>query len=141
MLRRVRPFWPPAPQSAIDALYATGYFLLAERHVTHARSVFRGMIHLAPEDERGWLALGACYEAQHPDLSLRLYEGARQAMPYAPRCELARARILRRRGRFADARLAVGVASRGAQRARDAELQAVIAREWVKIDDISAQGE
>jgi len=132
MNRSVRPFWPPAPRSAVDALYATGYFLFTKRQVTHARSVFRGMIHLAPEDERGWLALGACYEAQHPDLALRLYEAARQSTPSAPRCELARARILRSRGRLSEARYALTEAARGAQQARDADLQALIAREWVK---------
>jgi len=134
MLRRVRPFWPPAPRSAVDALYATGYFLFAEQHVMHARAVFRGMIHLAPDDERGWLALGACYEAQHPDLALRLYESARQSTSFAPRCELARARILRARGRLSEARQALTEAAIGAQHARDVELQSVIAREWVKMD-------
>jgi predicted Zn-dependent protease len=141
MIRRARPFWPKAPQSAVDALYATGYFLFAEDQVTHARSVFRGMIHLAPDDERGWLALGACYEPQYPDLALRLYEAARQSAPFAPRCELARARILRSRGRLAEARQALAEAARGARQARDAELQSVIARERVKVDERRAQEE
>jgi tetratricopeptide (TPR) repeat protein len=132
MIRRVRPFWPKAPSGAVEALYATGYFLFAERQLTHARAVFRGMIHLAPHDERGWLALGACYEAQHPDWALRLYEAARQSTAGAPRCDLARARILRSRGRLSEARQALSEAAQGAQRVRDADLQAVIAREWVK---------
>jgi predicted Zn-dependent protease len=135
MIRRVHPFWPKAPRSTVDALYATGYFLFAEDQLTHARSVFRGMIHLAPDDERGWLALGACYESQYPDLALRLYEAARQSAPFAPRCELARARILRSRGRLFEARQALAEAARGAREARDAELQSVIARERVKMDE------
>jgi tetratricopeptide (TPR) repeat protein len=139
MIRRSPPFWPPAPRSAVDALYATGYFLFAEHLVAHARAVFRGMIHLAPDDERGWLALGACYEAQHPDLALQLYESARQSTAYAPRCELARARILRSRGRLSEARHALTEAAIGAQHARDPELQSVIAREWVKIDGTSVE--
>src|SRR5580698_1869660 len=141
MTPRSRPFWPPAPRSAVDALYATGYFLFAEHQVSHARSVFRGMIHLAPDDERGWLALGACYESQYPDLALRLYEAARQSAPFAPRCELARACILRSRGRLFEARQALAEAARGAREARDAELQSVIARERVKVDERRVQEE
>ena len=132
MIRRVRPFWPSTPRSAVDALYATGYFLLIEQQVVHARSVFRGMIHLAPDDERGWLALGACYETQHPDLALRLYDGARQSTWHAPRCEVARARILRSRGRASEARDALARAARAARQIRDADLNALIASEWAK---------
>lgn len=135
MIRRVRPYWPQAPQSAVDALYGTGYFLFFENEVSHARSVFRAMIHLAPEDERGWLALGACYEAKHPDLALRLYEGARQSVPFSPRCGLARARILRSRGRLSEARQALADAAQDARQARDPEMQSVIARERAKLDE------
>jgi tetratricopeptide (TPR) repeat protein len=132
-MRQRHPFWPRAPQSAIDALYATGYFLFSEERVAQARSVFRGMIHLAPEDERGWLALGACYEAQQtPDMALRLYEAARDSARYAPRCELARARILRARGQLDEARGALEEAARAAQGVADRDLQALIAREWVE---------
>ncbi len=118
----------PTPR-AIEALYATGHWLYSQDRFAHARSVFRAMIHLAPEDERGWLALGACHEAmdQH-DVALEIYRTAVGAAT-APRCELARARILRRRGQEAEARLALEEAARIAENTRDDELRRLVAAE------------
>jgi len=43
---------------AVEALYATGHWLLSQERIAQAIVVFRAMIHVAPHDERGWLALG-----------------------------------------------------------------------------------
>ena len=118
---------PTVSTDAIEGLYATGHWLYSEDRIEHARSVFRAMIHMAPDDERGWLALGACHEAdeQH-DIALELYGAAIATTPQAPRCELARARILRRRGQEDEAREALDEAARIAVELRDHELQTLV---------------
>jgi tetratricopeptide (TPR) repeat protein len=125
---------PPEPSpGAIEALYATGHWLFFQDRFGHAQSVFRALIHIAREDERGWLALGACHEAleQH-DIALELYTAAASIVPSAPRCELARARILRKRGLVTEARDAVAKAARIADDLRDDELRALVAAERTK---------
>jgi tetratricopeptide (TPR) repeat protein len=119
----------PSP-GAIEALYATGHWLYSQDRFRHAQSVFRALIHIAPDDERGWLALGACHEAmdQH-DIALELYETAGTVVHTTPRCELARARILRRRGHVDEAREAVDEAARIADELRDDELRKLVAAE------------
>jgi tetratricopeptide (TPR) repeat protein len=127
------PILPPASENAVEALYATGYWLFMQRRTAHALAVFRGLVHLAPRDERGWLALGACYEAQEqPDHALALYEWAAQMHGGAPRCEVARARILRSRGHVLQARGALAEAARIAHETHDEELGAIVATEWTK---------
>jgi tetratricopeptide (TPR) repeat protein len=121
----------PAPSpGAIEALYSTGHWLYSQDRFSHAQSVFRALIHLAPDDERGWLALGACHEAmdQH-DIALELYVAAGEVVHTTPRCELARARILRRRGMMSEAREAVDEAARIADELRDDELRKLVAAE------------
>jgi Flp pilus assembly protein TadD len=117
----------------VEALYATGYWLFIHRRTAYALAVFRGLVHLAPHDERGWLALGACYEAQEQhDQALALYEWAVQLAGGAPRCEIARARILRARGDVHAARSALAEAARLALDHSDEELHAIVAAEWTK---------
>jgi hypothetical protein len=118
----------PSP-GALEALYATGHWLYSLERFVHARSVFRAMIHIAPEDERGWLALGACHEAEdQEDIAMELYMTA-CAMATAPRCELARARLLRRKGLEVEAFRAVEQAARIAEQLRDDELRQLVAAE------------
>jgi lipopolysaccharide biosynthesis regulator YciM len=47
--------------SAVDTVYATGFWLLEQERPHDAVHVFRTMLALAPADERGWLALGECH--------------------------------------------------------------------------------
>jgi Flp pilus assembly protein TadD len=123
----------PPPAHAIEGLYATGHWLFTQGRLAHALSVFQGMIHLVPEDERAWLATGFCYEAQDlPDFALDMYDAGMRFARHAPRCAVARARILRKRGLLHEARLALAHAARAAQGARDEELRALIAAEWTR---------
>lgn len=118
----------PSP-GALEALYATGHWLYSRDRFAHAQSVFRAMLHIAPEDERGWLGLAACHEAlDQEDIALEIYLGA-AASAVAPRCELARARILRRRGLEVEAHRAVEQAARIAEHQRDDELRELVAAE------------
>ena len=76
----------PTPEAtrarALDALYATGHWLLSRERVHDAASVFRGMAVLAPDDERAWLALGACHEAlKQTELALENLRGGPGAQP------------------------------------------------------------
>jgi Flp pilus assembly protein TadD len=121
---------PGASPGAIEALYATGHWLYSQQRYAHAVTVFRAMIHIAPNDERGWLALGACHEVEdQADIALELYVAASAVAVAAPRCELARARILRSRGRDDEARGAINAASRLAEELRDDDLRALVAEE------------
>jgi tetratricopeptide (TPR) repeat protein len=121
---------PTVSANAIEGLYATGHWLYSQQRIEHARSVFRAMIHIAPDDERGWLALGACHETQDQhDVAYELYSAAIAMGSLAPRCEIARARILRRRGQEDDARDALDEAARMAEELRDDELSKIIAAE------------
>jgi Flp pilus assembly protein TadD len=124
---------PPVSPNTVEALYATGYWLFTRQDAAHAVPVFRALIHLAPQDERGWLALGACYETQgQHDLALELYRNGSRMARSAPRCEVARARILRAQGQVCAARNALATAARMAASAPDEDLSAVIADEWVR---------
>ena len=121
---------PGASAAAVEALYATGHWLYSQQRYAHAVTVFRAMIHIAPHDERGWLALGACHEVQdQTDIALELYAAASTVASAAPRCVLARARLLRIRGRNDEAIGAIDEADRLAEDLRDADLKALVAAE------------
>ncbi len=116
--------------SAIEALYATGHWLYSQLRIEQAMPVFRAMIHIAPEDERGWLALGACHETQdQSEIALEIYGAATAVAPAAPRCELARARILFARGMKREAEQAVAEAARIAEHTCDEDLRALVAQQ------------
>jgi tetratricopeptide (TPR) repeat protein len=120
----------PPPLTAVEAFYAAGHWLYAQDRFEDAATVFRAVIRLAPTDERGWLALGACHEAlDRLDVALELYGEARRVASVAPRCGLARARILRSRGLADDARAAFAEAELAARDIDDDELHALIASE------------
>lgn len=89
---------------AIEAIYAAGHHLLSQERPREAAKVFRLMLKVAPQDERGWLGLGQCHEkAFQPHVASELY-GAGSVVTASVgiasvRCLLARARILKSLGR------------------------------------------
>ena len=94
-----------APNSAsIEALYATGHWLLNAERFSDAAIVFRMMALADATDERAWLALGGCHEGigQH-DIASSLYEIAATVAAPAVRCAIARGRALRMLGRHGEA--------------------------------------
>jgi Flp pilus assembly protein TadD len=116
--------------SAAEALYATGHWLYSRQRIGHAIVVFRALIHVAPQDERGWLALGACHESRdQKDLALELYAAAAVEANPAPRCELARTRLLRAGGMLAEAAEALTEADRAARELGDGDLALLVAEE------------
>lgn len=84
-------------RSGVEALYSTGYWLLARDRVADAAKVFRVMLHASPRDERGWLGLGECHErsGQH-HIALQLYGAGSVVAESGVRCLVARAQALRK---------------------------------------------
>jgi hypothetical protein len=105
---------------AVEALYATAHWLLSEERPADASCVLRAMALVAPTDERSWLALGACHEALgQPEVALQMYGTGRVLARPSVRCDLARARVLRREGRDHEADLALESATEAAEAAND----------------------
>jgi tetratricopeptide (TPR) repeat protein len=113
-----------------DTLYGAGHWLIEQQRHEDAKHVFRTMLSLAPSDERGWLALGACHEqANELETAARLYRLAPLACGTALRCVIANARVLRKLARDDLAEEAYAAAAELADDADDAELAAIIAAE------------
>jgi Flp pilus assembly protein TadD len=115
---------------AIEAMYATGHELLSRERFSSAACVFRAMLTCAPQDERGWIALGACHEGlgQHR-VALELYGAGRVLSRGGARCDLARARLLRATGQLEQAEEAMIRARRRAEAAGDHELLTLVGAE------------
>jgi len=92
---------------AVNALYATGTWLLDQDRARDAVFVFRAMLVGAPSDERGWIGLAATHEALgQPDVALELYDVGALAAKSA-RCLVGRARLLRAHDRNDEAAEAI----------------------------------
>lgn len=105
------------PGAVIDALYSLGHHLLEGDRTSDAADVFRVLLLLSPEDERGWLALAECHDrANQQCIALELYSAGSVVAAPSARCQLGRARVLRALGRDCEAdqaaQLAVGLAER-----------------------------
>jgi len=91
-----------------------------------AADVFRVLLLVSPEDERGWLALGECHERNdQPRLALELYSAGSVVAAPSARCQVARARILRAFGRDDEAEQAARLALELAEAAADSPLAAM----------------
>lgn len=113
-----------------DALYAVGHWLLEQERSADALHVFRTMLATSPTDERGWLALGACHEAAGElDRAARLYALAPHTTARALRCQVALARLQRRRGHDDEAAALYESAAAGADESGDDALGLLIAAE------------
>jgi tetratricopeptide (TPR) repeat protein len=124
------PMSPPSASAAIDALYATGHWLFSQGNYRDASSVFRAMLACAPQDERGWLAVGACHEKTgQPGLALELYGIGRVLAKPAGRCEIARSRLLRNLDQLDQAIDALDRAQAIADAHHDHDLAVLVSRE------------
>jgi hypothetical protein len=121
---------PPGQAIAVptvEAIYATGHWLLERDRSEDAAKVFRVMLHAAPGDERGWLGLGECHERiGQLRIALELYGAGSVAAGPSPRCHLARVRTLRALERDEEAERALDAAARDAERLGDSELVALV---------------
>lgn len=91
-------------RAGVEALYATGHWLLAQERCADASVVFRALVVAAPTDERGWLALGTCHE-RIGQLRIAAELFALGSVVAAPgiRCTIALARALRELGHACEA--------------------------------------
>ena len=116
--------------TSVEVLYATGHWLFTQDRFSDAAAVFRVMLHAAPQDERPWLALGECHEAiSQLNLAAELYATGTIAAAPAPRCALARARVLRKLDRTAEADDAFEKALELAEDAGEVNLAALVRRD------------
>lgn len=107
----------------LETLYATGYWLYTQERYADAAAVFRVLMQAAPTQERSWLALGECHEkAGQLRLALELFGSGTVAAAPAPRCMLARARVLRALGRDGESDDAFDEAQSLAEQVDDEEL-------------------
>jgi regulator of sirC expression with transglutaminase-like and TPR domain len=114
-------------QAIADSLYVVGLWLMDQQRLVEAAAVARALVRLAPRDDRSWLALGACHEqGDQPEVALEIYGVGRVLAAPAPRCELARARLLRLRGLDGEARDAYDLAAGAAEQARSEDLSRLV---------------
>ncbi len=114
---------------ALEALYATGHWLLAQERFKDAADVFRAMAKAMPEDERGWLGLGQAHEgACQKAIAKEMYVTG-VTLARSGRCAIALARLLRDFGRDSDAAEVIDFADSVAQERDDEALSALVAYE------------
>lgn len=89
----------PDRAGACNALYAAGHHLLRRDRIDDAAVLFRTMLLADAEDERGWLALGACHEQleQHA-MAEQLYSAGAQLARTKVRCLVAVALLFTKLG-------------------------------------------
>jgi hypothetical protein len=117
-------------RNAVEAIYATGHWLLGEGRPKDAARVLHAMALLAHADERCWLALGACHQAMgQPLIALEMYGIGRVLAKPSVRCEVARVRVLRVLGRDDDARMALEQATTTAETVDDPVLRELVRAE------------
>ena len=87
----------PSRHDACNALYAAGHHMLERDRVDDAAVLFRTMLLADAEDERGWLALGACHERlEQAAMAEELYSAGAQIARTRVRCLLAVSRLFRK---------------------------------------------
>ena len=114
---------------AIDALYATGHWLLGQERFKDAADVFRAMAKAKPEDERGWLGLGQAHEGARQIVIAKEMYVTGVTLASGGRCAIALARVLREMGHDAEAAEAIDFADTVANGNEDDSLRGLVAYE------------
>lgn len=114
---------------AIEALYATGHWLLGQERFKDAADVFRAMANAQPEDERGWLGLGQAHEGAKQRVIAKEMYLTGVTLAHSGRCAIALARVLREMGNDADAASAIDFADEIARANDDDALAALVSYE------------
>ena len=121
---------PVSRADAMEAIYATGYWLLADERVAEAAMVFRTMIQGEPRDERGWLGLGECHERiDQPRIAAQLYGAASVIVTRSMRCLVARARVLSKLGEVREAEYLLDLVEQSPETRDEPELAELVASE------------
>jgi hypothetical protein len=114
---------------AIEALYATGHWLLGQERFKDAADVFRAMAHAEPTDERGWLGLGHAHEGAGQALVAKEMYVTGVTLAHGGRCAVALARVLREMGNDEGASIALEYAGDLATATDDDALAALVGYE------------
>jgi hypothetical protein len=117
------------PTQAVEALYATGHWLLGQDRFKDAADVFRAMAHVVPKDERSWLGLGQAHEGVEQRLIAKEMYVTGVTLAHGGRCAVALGRILREMGNDEGAREALAYAHSIAEETDDEGLVALMALE------------
>lgn len=111
---------------ALEALYATGHWLLSQTRFKDAADVFRAMAQTQPDDERAWLGLGQAHEsANQPVVAKEMYVTG-VTLARGGRCAIALARLLREFGHDDSAAEAIDFAAQVADEREDESLAALV---------------
>jgi hypothetical protein len=119
----------PQVAQAIEALYATGHWLLGQDRFKDAADVFRAMATAQSDDERGWLGLGQAHEQAGQRIIAREMYLTGVTLARGGRCAVALARLLREIGHDADAAEVIDFADSVAKDSDDEALAALVAYE------------
>ena len=116
-------------EQAIEALYATGHWLLGQERFKDAAEVFRAMATATPADERAWLGLGQAHTGAKQFIIAKEMYLTGVTLARGGRCAIALARILREFGHDGAAADAIDFAEVVAQESDDAGLAALVSYE------------
>jgi predicted Zn-dependent protease len=114
---------------AVEALYATGHWLLGQERFADAADVFRAMAAATPEDERGWLGLGQAHEGAKQRVIAKEMYLTGVTLAHGGRCAIALARVLREMGNDGGAAEAIDFADSMADDTDDDALAALVSYE------------
>lgn len=115
---------------AIEGVYATGHWLFSQERHQDAAEVFRAMVTIAPEDERGWVGLGMCHEgADQLRIAKEIYAAGTTLAKSPLRCAIALVRVLRRLGDDDAAHEILEMADVMAERSNDDDAKQLVEEE------------
>ncbi len=114
---------------ALDALYATGHWLLTQERFKDAADVFRAMAMAKPEDERAWLGLGQAHEGAAQKVIAKEMYVTGVTLARGGRCAIALARLFREMGNDAESATAIDFADSVAGATDDEALGALVSYE------------
>lgn len=115
---------------AIEGVYATAHWLFSQERYKDAADVFRAMVTMAPEDERGWVGLGMSHEgAEQFRIAKEIYAAGTALATSPVRCAIALVRVLKRLGDDDAAREILAMAEELSDRSSDDDAKALVEHE------------
>lgn len=115
---------------AIEGVYSTGHWLFSQERYKDAADVFRAMVTMAPEDERGWVGLGMCHEAfEQLRIAKEIFAAGTTLAKSPLRCAVALVRVLKRLGDDEAAAEILAMADEMAERSIDDDAKLLVDEE------------
>ena len=105
---------------AVESLYTMAYQLFEGGRYDEALKLFRLVMQLRPEDERGWLGAGVCHESLGQwHIAVNMYAAAIVTTGKSVRCALSYHRVLKQLGKDEQAEQALERALQWAEQGDD----------------------